>query len=47
MIDEIYQSKKNLGLTKSLNILVDNALGDYIARQDDDDLSIEIDLRLK
>ena len=37
---KIYQNKKNLGLTKSLNILIDNALGDYIARQDDDDLSI-------
>jgi|SRR6056300_65061 glycosyltransferase EpsE len=36
---KVYKNKKNLGLTKSLNILIDNSSGTYIARQDDDDIS--------
>ena len=36
----IYENKKNIGLTKCLNILLEKTKGDYIARQDDDDISI-------
>lgn len=35
----IYKNKRNIGLTKSLNILLAESEGDYIARQDSDDLS--------
>lgn len=35
----IIRNEKNLGLTKSLNILLDQARGDYIARMDADDIS--------
>ncbi|MDC3404579.1 glycosyltransferase [Acidimicrobiia bacterium] len=37
---KIYKNQKNIGLTKCLNILLNNTQGDYIARQDDDDISI-------
>ncbi len=37
---KIYENNKNLGLTKSLNILVNNAKGELIARQDADDYSV-------
>lgn len=35
----LYQNKINLGLTKSLNILIKKSTGKYIARQDGDDYS--------
>jgi glycosyltransferase involved in cell wall biosynthesis len=35
----IYKNKENIGLTKSLNILIAESEGDYIARQDSDDIS--------
>ena len=37
---QIYNNKKNIGLTKSLNYLIPFTTGDYIARQDADDLSL-------
>ena len=37
---KIYKNKKNLGLTKTLNFLIDKADGALIARQDDDDISL-------
>ena len=37
----IYKNEKNIGLTKSLNILIKNSKGDYIARQDADDVSLK------
>ena len=36
---KFYKNKKNIGLTKSLNILLENTDGYYIARQDADDIS--------
>ena len=36
---EIINNKKNIGLTKSLNLLIDKSRGDFIARQDSDDYS--------
>tara|TARA_B100000902_G_C27240259_1_gene879611 strand:+ start:497 stop:1192 length:696 start_codon:yes stop_codon:yes gene_type:complete len=36
---KLYENNKNIGLTKSLNKLIDFASGDYIARQDADDVS--------
>ena len=36
----VYQNNSNLGLTKSLNKLLESAKGDYIARQDSDDISL-------
>tara|TARA_X000000368_G_scaffold419075_1_gene422103 strand:+ start:5178 stop:5867 length:690 start_codon:yes stop_codon:yes gene_type:complete len=36
-----FENSKNLGLTKSLNILLEHAKGNYIARQDSDDTSIK------
>ena len=35
----IYENKKNIGLTKCLNILLEKTQGEYIARQDADDYS--------
>jgi len=35
-----YKNNKNIGLTKSLNILLRNASGELIARQDSDDTSL-------
>ncbi|OUV59290.1 MAG: hypothetical protein CBC82_10330 [Cellvibrionales bacterium TMED122] len=36
---KIYRNKTNIGLTRSLNILIDKSNGKYIARQDADDIS--------
>ena len=36
-----YNNKKNIGLTKSLNKLIKNADGFYLARQDADDISLK------
>ncbi|WP_423997261.1 glycosyltransferase [Maribacter sp. IgM3_T14_3] len=36
----IFKNKINIGLTKSLNIGIDNATGRYIARMDSDDVSV-------
>ena len=36
---KVFKNDKNLGLTKSLNILISNAKGSLIARQDGDDVS--------
>ena len=38
---KVFKNKKNLGLTKSLNILINNSEGEYIARQDADDVSFK------
>ena len=38
---KIFRNKKNLGLTKSLNFLIQNSSGHYIARQDADDISFD------
>ncbi len=35
----IYKNEKNIGLTKSLNFLISKSNGEYIARQDADDIS--------
>jgi glycosyltransferase involved in cell wall biosynthesis len=35
-----YKNEKNIGLTKSLNICLDLVIGDIIARQDGDDISL-------
>lgn len=46
---KIYKNEKNIGLTKSLNILIKNSKGDYIARQDADDVSLNhrLDIQIK
>ena len=36
----IFKNKKNVGLTKSLNILINKVSTDFIARQDADDISL-------
>lgn len=36
---KLYRNEKNLGLTASLNILINESSGSYIARQDADDIS--------
>lgn len=36
---KIYQNDKNIGLTKSLNLLIKEARGEFIVRQDADDIS--------
>ena len=36
---KIFKNKKNIGLTKSLNLLIKNSTGELIARQDADDIS--------
>lgn len=36
---KIFRNKSNIGLTRSLNLLISKADGDIIARQDDDDTS--------
>lgn len=38
---QIIKNKENIGLTKSLNKLINKATGKYIARQDADDVSLE------
>jgi len=37
---KVYKNIKNLGLTKTLNFLIEKADGALIARQDDDDISL-------
>ena len=37
---KIFKNSTNLGLTKSLNLLLQQATGTYIARQDADDFSL-------
>ena len=37
---EILKNNSNIGLTKSLNILISKSKYEYIARQDSDDLSL-------
>lgn len=37
---KVYRNEKNLGLTKSLNIGLKRSIGSFIARMDDDDISI-------
>ena len=37
----LFENKSNLGLTKSLNILLSKSRGKYIARQDADDVSLK------
>lgn len=44
---KIINNKKNLGLTCSLNIGIDNAVGKYIARQDADDRSCRSRLEMQ
>ena len=44
---KIVQNEKNLGLTKSLNILIKKSNGTLIARQDADDYSIKKELKNK
>lgn len=36
----LFSNKKNIGLTKSLNVLISKSKGEYIARQDADDISL-------
>lgn len=36
----LYRNDENLGLTKSLNILINKSQGEYIARHDSDDISL-------
>ncbi len=36
---KLFKNEENIGLTKSLNLLINKANGDYIARQDSDDIS--------
>jgi glycosyltransferase EpsE len=38
---KIFFNKENIGLTKSLNILINKCQGEFIARQDADDFSFE------
>ena len=46
---KVYKNKNNIGLTKSLNILIEHSTGSYIARHDIDDFSsvdrLEIQLK--
>ena len=37
----MFENRTNLGLTKSLNILLENSFGQFIARHDSDDLSLK------
>ena len=36
---KLFNNKSNIGLTKSLNFLINQAQGEYLARQDSDDVS--------
>ena len=46
---KIFRNRNNLGLTKNLNTLINKSNGDFIARQDADDISISnrLDMQLK
>lgn len=37
---KLFKNKKNIGLTKSLNYLIEKSTGKYIFRQDSDDISL-------
>ena len=37
---KVFKNEKNVGLTKSLNSLINESIGTYVARQDDDDFSL-------
>ena len=37
---KLYKNSKNIGLTKSLNFLIEKSSGKYIFRQDSDDVSL-------
>ena len=37
---KVFNNTSNLGLTKSLNLLIEESTGDFIARQDSDDISM-------
>lgn len=41
----LFRNKKNIGLTKSLNILISHSRGKYIARHDSDDFSLHLRLQ--
>lgn len=41
---KLFNNKQNIGLTKSLNFLIKNSKGKYIARQDADDISLNFRL---
>lgn len=41
---KIFRNHENIGLTKSLNLLIEKATGDFIARQDSDDISFKFRL---
>ena len=38
---KVFKNQNNLGLTKSLNLLINESSGKYLARQDSDDWSEE------
>jgi glycosyltransferase involved in cell wall biosynthesis len=42
-----FKNEVNLGLTKSLNILLEHSKGSYIARQDADDISLKSRLEIQ
>ena len=44
---KFFKNNKNLGLTKSLNILIGMSKGNIIARQDADDISKKKDLNIR
>ena len=44
---KIFQNQENIGLTKSLNLLITKATGNYIARQDADDFSHKDRIRIQ
>jgi len=43
----IFRNKSNIGLTKSLNFLIQNSRGKYLARHDGDDLSFKDRLKIQ
>jgi len=44
---KIFRNKKNQGLTKSLNTLIENSSGKILARQDSDDISLPTRLEVQ